>query len=286
MGITNNNFKFLLNNIKLFKNKKLITIGRQQKYFDLNNFKKNDLIKKNFLNEDFRNDFYIDNVFRKISNNNVTSLDFSEDRGKTNIKFNLNEAIPKKYYNKFDILIDGGSLEHILDLKNCIQNYQKLVKKNGHLFIFTTANNYFGHGFYQFSLEFFNNIFSSTNGFKILDIILCEHNFPGAELSKKNNWYRPRYNKENKYKRFSVINNSPIMIYILIKKVKNTKVSFNFVQSDYLENIKKIKNKSNLKQFLVDNIKKNKKLFDFIYGVKQKKEYKLSNKKFFIKVEN
>ena len=67
--------------------------------------------------------------------------------------------------------------------------------------------------------------------------------------------------------------------------MKNTKISFNFVQSDYLEKIKKINKKNNLKQFLVDNLKKNKRLFDFIYGVKQKKEFRLSNKEFFTKID-
>ena len=281
MGITNNNFKFLVENLNLLKKKKIITIGRQQKYFDITKFFKNKFLKKKFYLDNFHEDNYVDNILKKISNNTVTSIDFSDNRGKTNIKFNLNKVIPKKYHNKYDVIIDGGSLEHILDLKNCIQNYKNLIRKNGHLFIFTTANNYFGHGFYQFSLEFFNNIFSKDNGFKVLDILLCEHNFPGPELSKKNTWYRPIFDKKNKYKRFSIVNDKPLMVYALIKKVDQSKIAFDFIQSDYLERKTKKNKVKSLKNLILEKLKKNKDLFDYLYGLKQNKELRLSNTKFF-----
>lgn len=283
MGITNNNLKFLVENLGLLKKKKIITIGRQQKYFDIKKFFDNKFLKTKFCLNNFEEDHYIDNVLKCISDNTITSVDFSDDRGKTNIKFNLNNLLPKKYHNKFDVLIDGGSLEHILDLKNCIQNYKNLVKKNGHLFIFTTANNYFGHGFYQFSLEFFNNIFSKKNGFKILDILLCEHNFPGAELSKTNKWYRPIFDKNNKYKRFSIINDKPLMVYALVKKINKGDISFNFIQSDYLGKKTKQNRHNRLRNFILKKLKDKKDLFDYLYGLKQKKELRLSNKKFFKK---
>ena len=282
MGITNNNFEFLLDNYNLLENKKIITIGRQQKYFNLKNFKKNLIIKKILSSNNFEQDLYVDNIFKEISHHKTTSIDFSDERGQTNIKFNLNNLIPKKYHKKFDTLIDGGSIEHILDLKNCIQNYKNLIKKNGHLFIFTTANNYFGHGFYQFSLEFFNKIFSLRNGFKVLDLVLCEHNFPGAELSKQNKWFRPVKSSENKYKRFSIVNDKPIMIYALIRNTNHKKISFDFIQSDYSKSKKNTgKKNGNFRKFLIKNLKMNKNIYDYVYGLKQKKEFRLTNKSLF-----
>ena len=58
-------------------------------------------------------------------------------------------------------------------------------KKGGSLFIFTTANNHVGHGFYQYSSELFFRIFQPVNGIEIRNVILERHPSPGVELSPK-----------------------------------------------------------------------------------------------------
>ena len=67
----------------------------------------------------------------------------------------LNKELDKKYYNKFNTLIDSGSIEHFFNIKTVLANYANLLKVNGNLFISTCANNSCGHGMYQFSPEFF-----------------------------------------------------------------------------------------------------------------------------------
>jgi 2-polyprenyl-3-methyl-5-hydroxy-6-metoxy-1,4-benzoquinol methylase len=57
-------------------------------------------------------------------------------------------------------VFDGGTLEHIFDYPTAIKNCMKMVKPGGHLLLTTPANNWFGHGFYQFSPELFYSFVS------------------------------------------------------------------------------------------------------------------------------
>jgi 2-polyprenyl-3-methyl-5-hydroxy-6-metoxy-1,4-benzoquinol methylase len=97
---------------------------------------------------------------------NVLSLDYS-DYEQCDIVHDMNQTVDPSLHEKFDAVIDGGTLEHVFNFPVAISNCMKMVKVNGSIFIFTTANNFLGHGFYQFSPELFCRIFSPENGFEI-----------------------------------------------------------------------------------------------------------------------
>jgi len=48
----------------------------------------------------------------------------------------------------------------------------EMVRENGRLFMHTIANNWCGHGFYQFSPELFYNVFCADNSFEVERMIL------------------------------------------------------------------------------------------------------------------
>lgn len=79
----------------------------------------------------------------------------------------LNQPIPQALEEQFDLVIDGGTLEHVFNFPVAIANCMRLLKVGGRLLLFTPANNYFGHGFYQFSPELFYRVLSEENGFAI-----------------------------------------------------------------------------------------------------------------------
>src|ERR1700712_5108859 len=47
-----------------------------------------------------------------------------------------------------------------------------LPKVGGEVIIQTMANNWFGHGFYQFSPELFWRVFTPDNGYKVIRVII------------------------------------------------------------------------------------------------------------------
>ncbi|MDD5217679.1 MAG: hypothetical protein PHN49_10625 [Candidatus Omnitrophica bacterium] len=126
------------------------------------------------------------NIFLKIflGAKSIQSLDYSDYEG-ADIIHDMNWPIDSRYDENFDVVIDGGSLEHIFNFPIAIANCMRMLKKGGSIFTINPASNHLGHGFYQFSPELFFRIFQPLNGFKIQDVILAEHPFPGFELSPR-----------------------------------------------------------------------------------------------------
>lgn len=215
---------------------KILTIGRQ--YLNVSPKQVKQLAKSYAPTMDtsvFTNERFADKFLETFldANKGVMSMDYS-DYENCDIVHDMNYPVDPTHHEQFDAVIDGGSLEHIFNLPVAITNYMKLVKKGGSLFIFTTANNHTGHGFYQFSPELFFRIFQPENGFEIRDIVLEKHAFPGLELSSKTKCFSvvdPSMVKS----RVGLVCNSPVMIMIHAIKTESKSVFSNYPhQSDYL----------------------------------------------------
>lgn len=160
-----------------------LTIGRQN--FFVSDWRLRELGKKySFDSEQVRKEItecrgYIEPFLRiALGAEEITSIDASAYENAT-VVHDLNNPIPSNLENKFDAVIEAGSLEHIFNFPVAIRNLMQAVKLNGSLLIQTPANNYFGHGFYQFSPELFYRVLSDENGYKVEKMVVFEHLFPG-----------------------------------------------------------------------------------------------------------
>lgn len=116
----------------------------------------------------------------------------------------LNYPIELKYHNKFDNIVDPGTFEHVFNTPQLLDNYTKMLKIGGYLFISTTCSNLIDHGFYSFSPTMFFDYFEK-NGFKIKNCFLKE--------------YSP-YMFEKKGKIFEYIERGPEIPFISSKSVE------------------------------------------------------------------
>jgi len=107
----------------------------------------------------------------------VDEIDASPFEG-ASIIHDMNYPIPGEYHQQYDFLYDGGTTEHIFDIKQCFANINDLVKPGGCVAISVPANNWLGHGFYQFSPELYYRYFSLMNGFFQTAVFLCENEYP------------------------------------------------------------------------------------------------------------
>ena len=191
MGIIFNNAALLCkakkNNVSFDR---IVTIGHQQQYLSQQQIEK--LARYIGFKEDVSNlshEQYVDNLFELfLGARNVSSVDCS-DYEDCSIVHDMNHPLAPQYYEKFDAVIDGGSLEHVFNFPVAIANCMNMVKQGGSIFIFTMCNNHAGHGFYQFSPELFFRIFQPENGFEIRDVILEKHPYPSPELSPTTKCY-------------------------------------------------------------------------------------------------
>ncbi len=87
----------------------------------------------------------------------------------------LNEPVPDGWKERYDLVYDGGTIEHIFNLPIALRNCMEMVRPGGHLLLTSPANNYFGHGFYQLSPIFFYQALSEANGFRVERMIAVEN---------------------------------------------------------------------------------------------------------------
>jgi len=208
---------------------KVITIGRQAMHLEEKEFSQ--ILRKINIDEKvsvnaFKSNPYCEDFLKLIGANKVDSLDAS-DYENSSIIFDLNKPLDNNSnYEKYSTVIDGGSLEHIFNFPTAIQNCMKMVDVEGHFIGISPANNFFGHGFYQFSPELFFRIFSENNGFEMIKMFLFG-------IRNKRNIYEvsdPLAMKE----RGKIINAEPLYLFVIAKKIKECE-AFGIVaqQSDY-----------------------------------------------------
>ncbi|MGO8818932.1 MAG: hypothetical protein ACLQVG_30200 [Terriglobia bacterium] len=122
---------------------------------------------------------YADKLFTLLGATEVVSIDYSDYEG-ASVVHDMNAPIPQHYRDSFDFLYDGGTLEHIFNFPQAIKNCMDLLKVGGTFVASTPANNFMGHGFYQFSPELFFRLFCPENGFRLDRALVFEWGSGGA----------------------------------------------------------------------------------------------------------
>ena len=114
-----------------------------------------DLAARNFSRnyKDYQQeDGFAETFLEKLGFPEMQSMDFSEYEG-CDIVHDLNDPVPQHLRNKFDIVIDGGTIEHVFNTPQALDNVFHMLAPGG---IFISINGmigWAGHGFYQFSPE-------------------------------------------------------------------------------------------------------------------------------------
>ncbi|HET6247962.1 MAG TPA: hypothetical protein VFE47_09725 [Tepidisphaeraceae bacterium] len=116
---------------------------------------------------------YAEPVFKLLGAQTVDSMDASDYEQATVIA-DLNKPIADALKAQYDLVYDGGTIEHVFDVRQTFENLMSLPKVGGSLVIQTMANNWFGHGFFQFSPELFYRVLSPENGYKVQQVIVHE----------------------------------------------------------------------------------------------------------------
>ena len=70
----------------------------------------------------------------------IQSLDVSDFEG-AQIVHDLNLPLPEHLRGQFDMVYDGGTLEHVFNLPIALKNCMELLRPDGRLFLHTPANN-------------------------------------------------------------------------------------------------------------------------------------------------
>jgi hypothetical protein len=226
MGLDNDGTKFLFAARAAgvsFRN--TATLGRQnffpepaqlQRLLDL---EKPGLSAKQFLGD---SGGYAEKFLEYLGAEEIVALDNSAYEGAA-IVTDLNAPIADTLKSRFSAVIDGGCLEHIFNFPQAIKNSMEMLAVGGHFVGITPANNFCGHGFYQFSPELYFRIFSEANGFLVRAILTKE----------KDRWFRV-VDPEEFGGRVELQNNRATYLFVLARKIEEREIFLRPPQqSDY-----------------------------------------------------
>lgn len=139
----------------------------------------------------------------------VHSLDYSDYEGAT-IVADLGLPIPESTLEPYDLVIDGGTIEHVFDVNEALANCSRVCADGGLIIHILPANNFNGHGFWQFSAEVFFSLYSAANGFDETEVMF-------VSLDQSTHWFRARVPQFGR----RVHMHSSYPTHILVKTRKN-----------------------------------------------------------------
>ena len=168
---------------------------------------------------------YGDSFFECLGARDVQSIDASGYEQAT-IIHDMN--LPIQSAREYSCVFDGGTLEHVFNVRTSFENCMRLVRVGGHVLHVLPSNNFFGHGFYQFSAEFFYRLYGAENGFEVRKLLLVEDCPGGKWLDVPD---------PSRLKRRIVFSNSlPTNVFVLARKLAQMSgISKIPQQSDYEE---------------------------------------------------
>ncbi len=99
-----------------------------------------------------QDDGFSETFFAQIGYPAMKSMDYS-DYEACDYTHDLNEPLPKALRGKFDVIVDGGTIEHVFNTPQALDNVFHMLKDDGIFISVNGMTGWAGHGFYQFSPE-------------------------------------------------------------------------------------------------------------------------------------
>jgi 2-polyprenyl-3-methyl-5-hydroxy-6-metoxy-1,4-benzoquinol methylase len=131
----------------------------------------------------------------------------------------MNLAVPLTFVNKYDFIFDGGTIEHVFNMPQVMSNIIDMLQVDGVFCSITCNNNFSGHGFYQFSPEFFQRTLAHKYGMEIKELYIGENN---TDMSKWINVKELSSDCSRNTQRY--YSNEEVYIITIAKKLSNDRI--------------------------------------------------------------
>lgn len=99
----------------------------------------------------------------------VTFLDINQVRGDEIIQ-DLNEPLGPALRNCFDIVYDGGTMEHCFNVGQAVKNFLDTARVGGYIY-HSNPMNMLNHGFYNFSPTFYFDFYNDNGHALVAEIV-------------------------------------------------------------------------------------------------------------------
>jgi len=132
-----------------------------------------------------QDDAYDDTVFfQALGFDQVESLDVSAYQGTTHV-VDLNKPVSKDLHERFDVIYDGGTTEHIFDQVSVMKNVHSMLKVGGRIIHASPSTGHVDHGYYMFSPTMFWEYYAA-NSYSLETTYVIKYD--QLHHMKKNSW--------------------------------------------------------------------------------------------------
>jgi SAM-dependent methyltransferase len=180
---------------------------------------------------------YCERLISDVGFKEVDSMDYSYFEG-ASVIHNLNKITSDVLNDKYDFIVDGGTIEHVFNIPQVLENIIKMLKVDGIFCSVGCNNNFSGHGFYQFSPELFLSCFTNKYGMKVEQIFIAESgSFPDR-------WINVGFQSQNEKRLLhKILTEKEVYIITFARKTRDDNVSslihdppnqFSYEQVDWL----------------------------------------------------
>jgi hypothetical protein len=173
-------------------------------------------------------DGFVEPLLELLGASDPASMDNSDFEGST-LVHDLNEPVPDDLKGRYSLVWDGGTLEHVFNFPTAIANAMAMTAVGGHYLGMAPANNWMGHGFFQFSPELWFRVLSPENGFRVEWMLIKASRHPASR------WYRIR-DPQEVGERVTLTARTRGTIYVLARRTEDRPLlTTTPQQSDYAE---------------------------------------------------
>ncbi|QCO56057.1 class I SAM-dependent methyltransferase [Pseudorhodobacter turbinis] len=174
---------------------------------------------------------YSETFISRLGFSSVDSLDFS-DFEDASIIHDLTQPVSEDLMERFDVIYDGGTCEHVFELPTAYRNIDKMLRPGGVLIGHSPCNNWINHGFYQISPEMVYGFWEKAMGYDVLDVLL-QPTLP-AFVNKTARTSNPNQTGVRPRIQGDLPQNSPIIMHYVVRKPLEGGKGGQAYQTDYV----------------------------------------------------
>ena len=116
-------------------------------------------------------------LFTELGYPPIEAMDFTDAEGAQHIH-DLNTPCPPELRGQFDLVIDGGTTEHIFHIGTALDTCHALLAPGGIFMSFVSCDGWFGHGFFQTGPDVPWRYWHHARGYEMLEVSIVPRKSP------------------------------------------------------------------------------------------------------------
>lgn len=136
-------------------------------------------------------DGFTETLLARLGYPEMEALDFTDAEGAVHVH-DLNLPCPEPLRGQFDLVIDGGTTEHVFHIGTALDTCHALLAPGGVMMSFVAGDGWFGHGFFQSGPDVPWRYWHHARGYEMLEVSIVPRRFPGQVTAVPDPTGQPR----------------------------------------------------------------------------------------------